>query len=138
MSKRSRTILRVLGAVAVVVVVAVALIDILGNYRIEKQAGQIFSKGSSLVAPAPIANPGPSANSIAPGSASSVVVVQIDGLNFRAMADPTSRPLRGLKRGEQLVLLGKSNGWYNVVDSGGDVGWVTADPQFVQVRPAGN
>lgn len=61
-------------------------------------------------------------------------VVLIEGLNFRKAPDSTSATLRGLKKGEKLIIVGSKDEWYHVKDSTGATGWVTAKPQYVQVE----
>lgn len=61
------------------------------------------------------------------------VVVLIDGLNFRKTASRTSDPIRGLDRGEELVLLQKKGTWYQVRDANGVTGWISANPTYVRV-----
>jgi uncharacterized protein YgiM (DUF1202 family) len=72
----------------------------------------------------------------APQPSTKVVVILIDGLNFRTTNEPKAKAIRGLKKGEQLTLLEKSSGWYRVRDAAGVEGWVSANPQYLEVRDA--
>lgn len=64
---------------------------------------------------------------------SQVVLVLIDGLNFRSKPDATGTSLRGLKKGEKLVVVGKTGTWLHVQDPSGAVGWVVYNPQYLRV-----
>jgi len=64
----------------------------------------------------------------------SVVVVLIDGLNFRKKPAADAATIRGLKKGEKLALVSKAADWYQVKDSKGTVGYVAAKPQYVRVE----
>lgn len=66
-------------------------------------------------------------------TASTTVVVLIDGLNFRKKPQADATTIRGLKKGEKLVLVKSQADWYQVKDSKGVVGFVAAKPQYVRV-----
>ena len=62
------------------------------------------------------------------------VLVLIDGLNFRKKPETGSATIRGLKKGEKLFLVKEQEDWFQVKDSDGTVGWVTAKPQYVRLE----
>lgn len=67
------------------------------------------------------------------GASATVVVVLIDGLNFRKKPASDAATIRGLKKGEKLILVSTAADWYQVKDSKGTVGYVAAKPQYVRV-----
>ena len=71
-----------------------------------------------------------------PNPASSVTpfkgLVLEDGLNLRVQPDITAKSIRGLKRGETVVIVGTTGSWVQVRDSVGTVGWVTNNPQYLK------
>ncbi len=66
-------------------------------------------------------------------TAATTVVVLIDGLNFRKQPQADAATIRGLKKGEKLVLVKSQADWYQVKDSKGVVGFVAAKPQYVRL-----
>lgn len=76
----------------------------------------------------------PAAPSTSQARVRTEVVVLIDGLNFRAAPSRTARAIRGLDRGERLLVIGERNGWYEVRDSDGTHGWVSANPTYTRVE----
>lgn len=65
------------------------------------------------------------------GQASKVVIVS--DVTFRKDDNTSSEPIRGLKTGEQLTLVGQVGGWLKVSDSSGVTGWVSASPKFTKI-----
>jgi len=61
-------------------------------------------------------------------------IVLTDGLNLRDKPDATGKSLRGLKRGEQFILVGTSGSWLQLRDSKGVLGWVTNNPAYIKVQ----
>jgi len=62
------------------------------------------------------------------------VVILVDGLALRATPTSTAAPIRSLKKGEQLLLVGTSGAWLQVRDSkNGRIGYVGNVPTDVQV-----
>lgn len=70
----------------------------------------------------------------APTRVRTEVVVLIDGLNFRTDPSRTARAIRGLDRGERLLLIGERGGWYQVRDRDGTEGWVSANPTYTRTE----
>ena len=62
------------------------------------------------------------------------VLVLTDGVNLREKPDITAKMIRGLKRGETLDMVGKSGSWMQVRESGGAIGWVSDNPQYLKVE----
>jgi uncharacterized protein YgiM (DUF1202 family) len=59
-----------------------------------------------------------------------VLVVSVDGLNFRQAPDGQSKTLRGLSKGDRLTVLGTEGGWYKVEDSKGVIGYITSNASY--------
>ena len=55
-------------------------------------------------------------------------------LNFRKEPDKDAAVIRGLKKGEKLVLIEEQSGWYRVKTSKGTEGWITASPSYSKVE----
>jgi len=62
------------------------------------------------------------------------VVVLIDGLNFRKEPTREGAVIRGLSREDRLTHLATENGWYHVRDEDGLEGYVSASPQYSELR----
>ena len=71
------------------------------------------------------------APAVAVGPAVSVLT---DGLNFREKPDATGASIRGLKKGETLVLVNQSGTWIEVADASGRRGWVNNNPQYLRIE----
>lgn len=65
---------------------------------------------------------------------SGVGVAKIDGVNFRVKPSSNAKLIRGLKKGEKLTILLKDGQWYQVKDSKGKTGWVTANADYVALQ----
>lgn len=127
MSRRSVLALRAAGGVVLVAVIAYFVVGYVQEYRAEQ----------SIEPKLEITDADPAKAAVQPAQTSSkVVVVLIDGLNFRSEADAQAKAIRGLKKGEQLALIEKSSGWYHVRDASNKEGWVSANPQYLEVRDA--
>lgn len=61
-----------------------------------------------------------------------VLVVKIDGLNFRKQPKSDGAPIRGLKKGEKVTLVGKEGSWFVVRDSKGVEGYISSNPQYTE------
>lgn len=59
-----------------------------------------------------------------------ILVVAVDGLNFRAEPTGQARAIRGLSKGEKLTLLATQGDWFKVRDPQGVVGYVTSNPTY--------
>jgi uncharacterized protein YgiM (DUF1202 family) len=62
------------------------------------------------------------------------VVVLTDGLNFRKEPKKGSDVIRGLDKGEKLVLVKSQSGWYQVKDGAGVTGWISASPSYTRLQ----
>ncbi len=69
----------------------------------------------------------------APDDAGQTVLILTDGLNFRQNPDATGVSIRGLKKGEQFILVSQNGSWLQIQDAGGTTGWVNNNPQYVKV-----
>ena len=61
-------------------------------------------------------------------------VIRIDGVNFRVSPASNAKLIRGLKRGDRVVVLDKQGQWYKVKDNKGKTGWVTASSDYVALQ----
>lgn len=64
------------------------------------------------------------------GTSTKVLLVAVDGLNFRAQPNSDSKSIRGLSKGERVTLLATVGDWYKVEDSSGVIGYITANPTY--------
>jgi len=62
------------------------------------------------------------------------VLVLIEGLNFRAEPNKDSKLIRGLKKGESLTLIRTEADWHLVSDAQGVQGWISASPQYTEIK----
>lgn len=62
------------------------------------------------------------------------VTVLIDGLNFRTEPNKDSKLIRGLSKGEKLVLIRTEADWHHVQDTQGVRGWISASPQYTEIK----
>lgn len=129
MTKGMSAVLRALGGLLLAGVVAYFVIGYVQQYRQAQRSEPRSSEASRAVGTTESATQ-------APQPSTKVVVILIDGLNFRKSNEPKAAAIRGLKKGEQLTMLEKNSGWYHVRDAAGVEGWVSANPQYLEVRDA--
>ena len=67
-----------------------------------------------------------------PTAAEKVLIVQVQGLNFRQKPSGTARAFRGLAQNERVVLVSQEGAWYKVRDSSGTVGYITSNPAYTK------
>jgi len=115
---RSRLFRALLG-IAVIGLILVILNSWWGEYRAASESDARSAAATS--------SPNPAASTTPVKG-----LVLEDGLNLRNQPDVTAKSIRGLKRGETVVIVGTSGTWVQVKDSGGTVGWVTNNPQYLQ------
>lgn len=123
MSRSGKIVRGVIG-----VIVVVTLLIVVNNWwRAYRHASP--STSSSVTTQTP------TATSTAPASTASrqTVLVIIEGLNFRSKPDATGTSIRGLKKGEHLVIVGKTGTWLQLQDANGTVGWVHDNPQYLKI-----
>lgn len=65
-------------------------------------------------------------------AAKGVLVVEVDGLNFRKAASGDSAAMRGLKKGERVDLLEDLGDWFRVRDKDGTVGYITSNSSYTR------
>ena len=115
---RSKVIRGLLG-IAVIGLILVMLNGWWSEYRVAaKSAGSVSATSSPLPATA-----------VTPVKAT----VLIDGLNLRQSPQVTAVSIRGLKKGQTVVVLNTSGSWMQVRDADGTTGWVTDNPQYIKV-----
>jgi uncharacterized protein YgiM (DUF1202 family) len=66
--------------------------------------------------------------------ATKTVIVLTDGLNFRDKPKKGATVIRGLDKGEKLVLIEEADGWYHVKTSDGTEGYISASPSYSKVE----
>jgi len=98
-----------------------------GDFKTAKSAIPSREATSTVSSPA-------TGTSKAVKSASSTVVVLIDGLNFRVNPAADAKAIRGLSKGDKLTFVAKKDNWYQVKDAKNAVGWVTADSQYTRLE----
>jgi len=118
---------KLIRALAGVVVLVILLITVNGWWTDYKKAAPKKSAAETTATP-------PTAEATAAPEPAQSVVILTDGLNFRVQPDATGKSIRGLKKGDRFVLVSKSGGWLELKDSGGQVGWVNNNPQYVRIE----
>lgn len=63
-------------------------------------------------------------------SSTQVLIVAVDGLNFRKEPSGQSKAMRGLAEGEKVTLLATEGDWFKVRDSKKVVGYITSSPTY--------
>jgi uncharacterized protein YgiM (DUF1202 family) len=114
-----------------------------GDYRIsstdnvlEEAAGSAQGEGSAETEPTgeTAADAGSTDSGTAAADNQKTVVILIDGLNFREAPKKDGKVIRGLDKGEKLILIEEKAGWYHVKTSKGTEGWITASPSYSEVQ----
>lgn len=126
MSNTTVRFLKAIAGLAIVVVLLVMVMNWWGDYR--TAASDLASQPTTTTPDA--SSKGTSDTPATQGTA----VVLIEGLNFRKAPDITSVTIRGLKKGEKLVVVASKPDWYQVKDAKNTVGWIAAKPQYVKVE----
>ncbi len=133
-------IIRGLAGVVAVIVVFALVLNWVGDYR---QAASSVDKASASETPQSTPTSDESSKSVnktpAKGTSADqpkvqVLVVAVDGLNFRAEPNGQSRARRGLSKGEKLTLLATEGDWYKVRDSNQIVGYITSSPTYTDLQ----
>ncbi len=129
-----RPIRAILGVVALAMI-AFLVFGWLGDYRGADE--RVDANGETTVTPdgdgaAETQTPTPEG----PGEAGTggTVVVVIEGLNFRREPQSDAERIRGLARNEELTHLETQGDWYHVRDASGVEGYVSANPQYTELR----
>jgi hypothetical protein len=119
-------------AVIVLIVVVVAFLNIMGDYR--SAGDSSVDADSSVESTESASGSGDSTGTSEPSQPSEeslgTVTVIIDGLNFREEASASGQLIRGLSEGDVLEYLDGEEGWYHVRASDGVEGYVSASEQF--------
>jgi len=107
-------------------VIVIGLVVVLNSWWVEYRKAAQTQKTSSPAAVVATVTPAPVNQK--------TVIVLTDGLNLRDKPDATGKALRGLKRGEQFILVGTAGGWLQLRDAKGVLGWVTNNPAYIKVQ----
>ena len=68
-----------------------------------------------------------------PAPKGSTVVVLVDGVNLRVEPDTKAKVIRGLKKGDELILVATEGDYYKVEYAKGKTGFVSSKPHFTKV-----
>jgi len=122
--------------VLVVVVLFMLVANWIGDYRSASRSGaKAPTETTGTVAPAPAASPTQASPQQQPPQQSTsqkVLVVQVQGLNFRQKPSGAARAYRGLSQGEKVYLISQEGDWYKVQDSSGTIGYITSNPAYTK------
>ena len=117
---------RIVRAIAGIIVLVILLVTVNGWWSEYKKA----TPGRASTP----ANSAPAATETVAPAPSETVVILVDGLNFREKPDATGASIRGLKKGEQFVMVSKTGSWLELKDASGKIGWVNNNPQYVRIE----
>jgi len=118
---------KVIRALAGLIVLVVLLVTVNGwwnEYRTATPKRTVAETTATAAAPEPAP----------PAATGPTVTVLTDGLNFREKPDATGASIRGLKKGEKLILVTQSGSWLEVADASGQSGWVNNNPQYLRIE----
>lgn len=135
-------IIKAVGASLVLVLLVVVVLRWVGDYRVKAAAAKDAAQSTEQTpTPTPSkegsAKPGSGGGSKSTTKAdtkATIVIVDIDGLNFRPKPDAKAKPIRGLDKGEELILIAQKDTWYNVKAADGTKGWITAAQGYTSLR----
>ncbi len=125
MSNSTVRFLKAIAGLAIVLILMVTVMNWWGDYR--KAATGPASKPTTATVE-------PSSESATGQVTQGTAVVLIDGLNFRKAPDTSSVTIRGLKKGEKLVVVASKPDWYQVKDAKMTIGWIAAKSQYVRIE----
>lgn len=122
------------GVLGLFVVAALFMIVVnwVGEYRATSGTG---AKTTPATTATSTPSPGASATQTPPAKPTAtekVLIVQVQGLNFRQKPSGTARAFRGLAQNERVVLVSQEGAWYKVRDSSGTVGYITSNPAYTK------
>lgn len=112
-------------AVGVVAVIAIGVV-VMNYYNDYKAAAVRAAKAAAETTQ--------TAGTVPTSTVSGPAVVQITGVNFRKKPSSSAKRIRELKAGEKLTVLRQDGQWYEVTDSKGTTGWVTAVGGYVVLK----
>ncbi len=136
----SRTTLNIIKGVAALAILAILLLTVnnwWGDYRRAADAAVDGTATKTVTPTKPQKGSGGSSKTASATSKPSqpdLVVVLIDGLNFRVKPEAKAKVIRGLNRGERLVLLKKQGEWLLVQSAEGDEGWISSSPTYTRIQ----
>lgn len=128
MNTQASRIAKGVAGVVVIVILFSVVSRWYGDYR-----DTVRANGSETTQTAPPGGEGESTKTAPPKNAKTVVVLT-NGLNFRDQPSREGNKIRGLKKGEKLVLIKTKSGWYYVQDSKGTRGWISASKSYTRVE----
>jgi len=116
--------------------VVLAVVVIALDYRSSRTPAPSSTPASTqTTATAETSTPaGTVAPSETPAGDGKTVVVVADGLNLRQEARGDAKVIGRLKKGDELVYLGTSTGWYHVRTEGDVEGWVAAGSSYSKLQ----
>ncbi len=126
MSNSTTRFLKAIVGLAVVLILLMTVMNWWGDYR--QAASEISSNPTTSTADVS------SKDATGAAATQGTAVVLIEGLNFRKEPDTGGVTIRGLKKGEKLVVVASRPDWYQVKDSKNTVGWIAAKSQYVRIE----
>ncbi|PKQ30289.1 MAG: hypothetical protein CVT60_01105 [Actinobacteria bacterium HGW-Actinobacteria-10] len=129
--------------VFVVTILFFIVMNWVGDYRIESAADGnrgIETTGTANTTATPTATPpavkpaapAPKTPALTPTTGKKVTVL-VDGLNFRNAASRDAALIRGLSANERLDLIAEQDGWLEVRDAQGTIGFVSGSSSYTRV-----
>lgn len=126
---------RVAKAIAAVVVLTIIVIVVWGwwgDYR-SAQPGESQEPTSTATSTVESTKTSGGETATTPAKTTTVVVL-IEGLNMREEPAADGARIRGLKKGDKLVLIKTQDSWYQVRAADKKVGWISANPQYTKLE----
>lgn len=127
-----KNIAKGIAGLAVLVIIGMVVWGWLGQYRQAGTEGAVANT-TSTAEPTATAGSGQTA-SPTPSPAAKTIVILIEGLNMRKEPSADSARIRGLKKGDRVTLIKTEGSWHQVKDDAGNVGWISANPQYSKVE----
>jgi uncharacterized protein YgiM (DUF1202 family) len=136
----SRNAVRALRAVAGLALLVVLLVVVSGWWKDYREAPSDTQKPSTPSQSSPSDSgqgsdkPAETSPADKATAETDTLVVLVDGLNLRIAPQSDAKNVRGLNKGEKLVLLKKDEKWYEVETAEGDTGWISSDSSYTRVE----
>jgi uncharacterized protein YgiM (DUF1202 family) len=137
------TIIRMTVPWVLLAIVLLIVVNIFGQYRTAQSQADRAAPASSGVRVESAPSTGSKATSSATDTKQAtatnapkvpVVVVIMDGVNFRESANNSSAVIEALNQGARLTWLATEGRWYKARDAKGRMGYVSANPTLTQKR----
>lgn len=129
-------IMRVAKAIAALVVLFI-LLSVVMNWYGDYKAAKVEAEQTPTATAPPSGEEtktGEGKKAEPPAEKPKTVVVLIEGLNMRDKPAADGKRIRGLGKGDKLVLIKTEEDWYQVRASDKKVGWVSANPQYTKIE----